>query len=104
MKKFLKIFLITLAIQLGGIVAQKILYDLESGSNTLSRVGTIILLVSILVAILVDIILAIRWGSNIKQKLIYIFLMPTNYFWLAFVLWAFWYIGQWLDMLSKIYE
>lgn len=102
MKKYLKILLITLAIQLGGIFVGLFLSYLGSSMGFLNRLGTIILLGCVPVVIMVDIILAIRWGTNIKQKLIYIFLMPTNYLWIVYLLWAFWYIGQWVDMIMNI--
>ncbi len=72
MKDFVKIFLITLAIQLGGIVLGLLLSNLGSCSDTLNRLGTIIMFGCVSVAVIVDIILAIRWGTNIKNKLIYI--------------------------------
>ena len=96
--------MITLVIQLSGIVLKLLLSNLGSGSDTLERLGTIIVLVCGVVAIIVDIILAIRWGTNIKKKLIYIFFMPINYLWIIYVFWAFWYIGQWIDMIMNIYE
>jgi|BioPla2DNA2_1021312.scaffolds.fasta_scaffold100539_2 uncharacterized protein YacL len=102
MKNFIKICLITLAIQLGGIVVGLLVSNLCSASDLLKRLGTTSVLISVLVSIMVDIILAIRWGTNIKKKLIYIFLMPTNYLWIVYVIWAFWYIGQWIDMIMNI--
>lgn len=103
MKKYLKILLITLAIQLGGFVVSLIIYNLSGGTGKLSSLGIILVLLCILASIIVDVILAIRWGTSIGKKLIYIFLMPTNYLWLIWLLWAFWYIGQWIDMLMGIY-
>ena len=93
--------MITLAIQLGGIVLKLLLSNLGRGVDTLSGLGNIIVLLCVFVAIIVDIILAIRWGTSIKEKLVYIFLMPTNYFWLIYLLWAFWYIGQWIEMIKS---
>ena len=103
MKNYLKILLITLAIQLGGLVVSGLLYKLSGGTGVLYDLRKIIVLLCILTAIIVDIILAIRWGTTIGKKLIYIFLMPTNYLWLFWLLWAFWYIGQWIDMIMGIY-
>ncbi len=102
MKKYFKILIITLTIQLGGILLKMIAFNLGIESNTLLNIGNICVLFSILMSFIVDIILAIRWGTNIRQKLVYIFLMPTNYFWLVYLLWAFWYIGQWIDMITGI--
>lgn len=100
--KYIKIFMITLAIQLGGIVVKFLLSNLGRGSDTLSGIGTIVVLLCVLAAFIVDIILAVRWGTNINKKLAYIFLMPTNYLWIAYLVWAFWYIGQWIDMITNI--
>ena len=104
MKSYLKILLITLAIQVGGLVVSKILYNLSGGTGVLSDLRIIIVLLCILASIIVDIVLAIRWGTSIGKKLIYIFLMPTNYLWLAWLVWAYWYIYQWIEMLGSIYD
>ena len=101
MKPYLKILLITFVIQLGGLAVSNLLYDLSGGDLVLSRVGDAIIVLCILASIIVDIILAIRWGSSIGKKLIYIFLMPTNYLWLAWLIWVFWYVGQWFEMLRE---
>ena len=100
----MKICLITLTIQLVGIVPLYIHSNYARGSNILDRVATISVVVGIIVAIVVDIILTIRWAKTIVQKLIYIFLMPTNYLWLAFLLWTIWYCKRWWDMLGNIYK
>jgi len=104
MKNYIKIFIITLMIQLFGVVVKFLLTNLWVESDILLDLGTAILLLSVVAAIIVDIVLAIRWGRSIKQKLVYIFFMPTNYLWLIYLIWAFWYIGQWIDMISNIYQ
>ncbi|MBE5876473.1 MAG: hypothetical protein E7290_06255 [Lachnospiraceae bacterium] len=91
-------------IQLFGVVVKFLLTNLWVESDILLDLGTAILLLSVVAAIIVDIVLAIRWGRSIKQKLVYIFFMPTNYLWLIYLIWAFWYIGQWIDMISNIYQ
>ena len=101
MKNYLKILLITLAIQLGGLAVSSMLYDLSGGDIILSDVGDIIVVLCIIASIIVDIILAIRWGTSIGQKLVYIFLMPTNYLWLAWLIWVYWYFFQWFEMLRE---
>lgn len=104
MKNYFKILFITLAIQLFGVMVGLLLSEIQSGVGILNGLGTIFLLGCVPAAIIVDIVLAIRWGTNIKQKLIYIFLMPTNYLWLVFVLWMVWHIRQWIDVLTNIYK
>ena len=104
MKNYFKILFITLAIQLSGVMVGLLLSELQSGAGMLNGLGTIFLLGCVPAAIIVDIVLAIRWGTNIKQKLIYIFLMPTNYLWLVFVLWLVWHISQWMNVLTNIYK
>jgi len=101
MKNYLRILLITLAIQLGGLAVSNILYDLSGGDIILSNVSDIIIVLCIFASIIVDIILAIRWGTSIGKKLVYIFLMPTNYLWLAWLIWVYWYFFQWLGMLRE---
>lgn len=104
MKKYFEILIITFAIQFAGLTVSSIIYKYYKSLNKLNNIGAAVVVASILVAIIVDIVLAIRWGSNIKQKLIYIFLMPTNYLWLAFIIWTFWYIGEWIDMIEHIHH
>ena len=104
MKNYTKILLITLAIQLSGIVLKLLLSKMGSGSETLIMLGNIIVVACVIASVIVDIILAIRLGTNIRKKLIYIFLMPTNYLWILYIIWAFLYIGQWIHMLSNIHK
>ena len=58
MKNYIKILLITLSIQLGGIEAGALLSNLGSVSDTLDRLGDTIFLGCVPIAIIVDIILA----------------------------------------------
>lgn len=104
MKPYFKILLITLAVQLGGLGVSKLLYNLSGGSGVLYDLRFVIVLLCILASIIIDIVLAIRWGTSIGKKLIYIFLMPTNYLWLVWLIWAYWYVYQWIEMLGSIYK
>lgn len=102
MNKYLKILIITTGIQLGSVALGMILANLSEEPGSLSAIGTVLFLFGFLISIVADIVLAIKWGTNTKEKLIYIFLMPTNYTWIVYVLFAFWYVGQWLDILNDL--
>lgn len=79
MNKFFKILMITMLIQLGCFGLNVLLVNMVPIESPLSDLGIWIFLAGFPIALIVDIVLAIRWGENLKQKLIYIFLMPTNY-------------------------
>ena len=104
MKKYIKIFFITLSIQIVGYLLSVLLNEVTVGSNLKSDITILPVILGVVVALVVDIILAIRWGNSIKAKLVYIFLMPTNYFWLVFLLWAISHVKQWADILLNIYS
>ena len=79
MKSYFKILMITMLIHLGCFGISAMFVNIVSTASPLSDMGIWIFLAGFPIAIIVDIVLAIRWGENLKQKLIYIFLMPTNY-------------------------
>lgn len=104
MRNYAKILLITLAIQLSGFVVKLLLFKLLGDADAVDMIGNIIVVISIIASVIVDFILAFRFGTSIKKKLIYIFLMPTNYLWMLYVVWTFWYIDEWIHMLTGIYK
>ncbi len=79
MKPYFKILLITMLIQLTGFGINFMFVNMVPATSSLSDIGIWIFLAGFPIALIVDIVLAIRWGKDWKQKLIYIFLMPTNY-------------------------
>lgn len=79
MKNYFKILFITMMIQLAGFGILFMFNNMTSAGNFLADAGFWIFLASFPIAIIVDIVLAIRWGEDLKQKLVCIFLMPTNY-------------------------
>ena len=93
MKNYLKILFVTMLIQLGGFMLNSIFVNITPGTSALSEVGFWIFIASFPIALIVDIVLALRWGKDWKQKLIYIFLMPTNYVGPVLVVGTFLYIG-----------
>ncbi len=79
MKSYFRILMITMLIQLVCFGINVLLVNTMPMESPLSDLGIWIFLAGFPIALIVDIVLAIRWGENLKQKLIYIFLMPTNY-------------------------
>ena len=92
MKSYFKILMITMLIHLGCFGISVLFVNMVPASNPLSDLGIWIFLAGFPIAIIVDIVLAIRWGESLKQKLIYTFLMPTNYMGPILVLGAFLYV------------
>ena len=79
MKTYFRIVFITMMIQFAGFGILFICNSMTPTRSVLSDVGFWTFLASFPIAIIVDIVLAIRWGENLKHKLVCIFLMPTNY-------------------------
>jgi len=84
------------------LVLGMLLANLPGVQGRLTPVATAILFVGFGVSIVVDIVLAIKWGDSIAKKLIFIFLMPTNYTFLIIVLYSFWLVGQWIEILNNL--
>ncbi len=97
MKPFFKILFITMMIQFGCFGINFVFAGIEPVAKKLLEVGFWIFLAGFPIAIIVDVVLAIRWGESLKQKLFYIFLMPTNYVGPMLALMAFLYA----DMVFK---
>ncbi len=93
MKTYFRILFITMMIQFGGFGILFIFNNMMSAGNLLGDVGFWIFLASFPIAIIVDIVLAIRWGENLKHKLVCIFLMPTNYMGPILAVGTYLYIG-----------
>ena len=93
MKNYFRILMITMAIQLGCFGINVLLVNTVPMESPLSDLGIWIFLAGFPIALIVDIVLAIRWGKNWKQKLIYIFLMPTNYMGPMLAIGFFWYLS-----------
>lgn len=102
MKNYFKILLITFAVQLCGYVIGGVLTNLPIGEDIFGSTGLLICLLGFPISIVVDIILANKWAESKKQKLCYTLLMVTNYTWLMLLLYAFWYIDQWIKMLLSV--
>ena len=82
-------------IQLCGFGVNFMVVNKAPAGSLLSDIGFWCLIASFPIALVVDIVLALRWGKDWKQKLIYIFLMPTNYMGPILVVWFFWY-ASWI--------
>ncbi len=96
MKTYIKILLITLGIQIGYFAIEWILINVMDVKNGFD-IGFVLIFP---ISIIVDIILSIKWGRTLKEKLLCIFLMPTNY--TFFVVWAIamWLVEQFFETLS----
>ena len=102
MKRYIKILMITLGIQLGSLIIAMLLANMFRMQGNLAHLGTVLLLISFPISIVVDIVLSIKWGTSLAEKLIYIFFMPTNYTLFIFILFAFRHIRQWMEILYNL--
>ena len=102
MRNYLKILLITLTIQLGFDTCGTLLSELLETTGNISDISLVCSLVGVPISIVVDIVLSIKWGKTLKEKLLCIFLMPTNYIWILEVCYAIWLLNQWLDIISNL--
>lgn len=102
MKRYIKILMITLGIQLGSLIIAMLLANMFRMQGNLALLGTVLLLISFPISIVVDIVLSIKWGASLAEKLIYIFFMPTNYTLFIFILFAFQVIRQWMEILYNL--
>lgn len=93
MRNYFKILFITMMIQLAGFGMVFLFSNIAPTASQLPDVGFWIFIASFPIAIIVDIVLALRWGKDWKQKLIYILLMPTNYVGPILAVGTFLYIG-----------
>ena len=76
MKRYLKIFVITIAMQIMGIALGLLLaFTLEQGY----RAFLILIVIGYITSLSMDLYFSVKSDAIWYKKLIYIFLMPTNY-------------------------
>ncbi len=103
MKNYLKILGITAGIQIASYIIDVIAINVVHQAGGVSIMGVPLLFIGFVISLVIGIVLAIKWGKSVGQKLIYVFLMPTNYTFLLLFFTALWYFAQWLEMLTNIY-
>lgn len=99
MKTYIKIFIITLAIQVGFSLLKFLMIN---NINIHSNIIFVCVVMKYLVSFLVDVILSLLWGKNKKEKFVCIFFMLTNYTWLISVLFISSLIEAFLDEMTKL--
>lgn len=104
MNKYVKILFVTLGIQVGLLLMAYIFYNLPIGYDILKKVGLLIFVVNTPISLIIGIVLAIKCGTTVKEKLMYIFLMPTNYTWIIYIFLLFWFAGKIMNILTNIPE
>lgn len=99
MKKYLKILLITLSIQIGCWIAGILFGQLPAA---VASKAAFLIVLGFPISFVADVILAVKWGDKIREKLIYILLMPTNYTWIL-TLWILYMImKKGLEILNSL--
>ncbi|MDE6232035.1 MAG: hypothetical protein K2M60_01625 [Lachnospiraceae bacterium] len=97
MKNYFKIFMITLIFQIGWVVFIRGLPNIPGISSDILGYGLFLVFP---LSIVIDIVLAIKWGNSTKEKLLCIFLMPTNYTWVLMIWVAIWVLKKFMDAMS----
>ena len=82
-KTYFKIFAITLIIQITGFCLAYFTDELLWKYDTSTVFPVIFMTGGVLISTILGIILPIVWGRTRRQKLLMLFLLPTNYTWLA---------------------
>lgn len=86
MKMYLKILIINLIVLGIGILATWGADKLFTSGGRTSAGAALVLIAFLAVILFLGIFLPIKWGEDMKSKLLTIFLMPTNYLPLALVI------------------
>lgn len=98
MKNYLKICLVTIAIQVIAVVLGFILtFVLECGSKPL----LVLIIIGYVISLVTDIYLAVKISTIWYKKLIYIFLMPTNYTPIGLLWFAMYCFARFFEMLPN---
>lgn len=97
MRNYLKIFLITITIQIAAIALGGLFLAFNSrrGYSALP----ILIIVGYVISLATDIYLAVKINTAWYKKLIYIFLMPTNYTPIGLLWFAMYCLGKFFEML-----
>lgn len=82
MKTYFKILAITAGIQLGGFGLTYLLDALLAGGGTSTLAPLFVGGLALLGSMAAGIVLPIKWCKGLRQKLLTILLLPTNYTWL----------------------
>lgn len=102
MNKFFKLLVITTSIQIVGVLAVFVMNSFATGKlEVLALYSPYLYMIAVLISLIVGIVLAIRWGENRKEKLMYIFLMPPNYLSLAVLVYDLWFLICFFVQLAK---
>lgn len=96
MKNYLKILFITIAIQIGAVTLG-IMIHLMSGRGY--DVLVVLIVIGYAVSLVTDICLAVKSDTAWYKKMMYIFLMPTNYTPIGWLWYAMYIFIKFFEML-----
>lgn len=97
MKNYLKIFLITIAIQIAAVALG---FVLSFASERDYSALTVLIIIGYVISLVTNICLAVKSDVVWYKKLIYIFLMPTNYTPVGLLWYAMYCFGKFFEILS----
>lgn len=100
MRTYLKILLITGGLQILAFVGENLMDFLTRKSSTSSMLSFHAFLFCIILSTIFGIILPLKWYSSLKDKILGILLLPTNYTLLIMAL----VVVRGLDILVKIFQ
>ena len=102
MKDYIKILCITASIQITGFLMMHICDILLAYKDSSSAFPAFIFVIGIVISTIVGITMAIKKGKTLKQRLLMIFLMPTNYTWLVCVITFVSIVKSILDIITDL--
>ncbi|MCI8407781.1 MAG: hypothetical protein HFJ09_00705 [Lachnospiraceae bacterium] len=96
MRNYIKIFSITISIQIVAVALGFVLaFDSGRGYSALPM----LIVVGYVISLITDIYLAVKIDTIWYKKMIYIFLMPTNYTPIGLLWFAMYCLGKFFEML-----
>jgi hypothetical protein len=95
MKIYLKIFSITIAIQIVALALGFVLTCVSERGYS----AFLVLIIGYVISLVTDIYLAVKSDTTWYKKMIYIFLMPTNYTPIALLWYAMYCFAKFFEML-----
>jgi len=102
MKTYFKIFAVTIAVQIIGFVLAYVTDEFLRIQNVSTVLPVAFLLSGVLISTILGIILPVVFGKTLKQKLLTIFLLPTNYVWLLIIFMVIYFYHHIVEILTHI--
>ena len=102
MKTYFKIFAVTIAVQMISFTLTYVTDEFLRRQKASTVLHVAVLLSGVLISTILEIILPVVFGKTLKQKLLTIFLLPTNYVWLLIIFMVVYFYHHIVEILTHI--